>query len=99
MATLELTVDGWQVNDPRSAQPLPVHVDFAWEIAERSSPGAGDEIMDATRRLCGQLRTEAKRDPVARQTLNDLRAGMERVRATKRELGLVPDWLKAAESS
>lgn len=87
-AALELTPDGWQVWDGQSFEPLPVHCDIAWEIAEKDTPGSGAVVMEQTRKLCGELRITAKRPHIGRarraeleQTLKDLRDGMSRARA------------------
>lgn len=86
-AALELTLDGWQVWDGESFDPVPVHADMAWVIAERNERGSGEEILNRTRQLCGDLRIASKRRHVCatkrreyEQTLADLRAGLKRVR-------------------
>lgn len=76
--TLRLVSDGWELCGGNLTQPLPVSVDLAYEIS-----GCDQTVLDKTRQLCGTLRLRAKRNPVAQEQLENLRAGLEKARAVK----------------
>lgn len=77
---LRLTRDGWEVRGGDLEEPVPVHVDMAYEMS-----GFDQRVLDETRKLCGELRIPAKKSRVIREQLDDLRAGLERARAMKAE--------------
>jgi len=73
--TLRLTDIGWIT--PRDDQP--VSVPQAWRIAEHITPGTGEDILVQTDKLCGTLR--ASDNPTDQNTLRDLLAGIEALKA------------------
>lgn len=79
-AELRLTVDGWEVVTPEAAEPIPVHTDLAYEMS-----GFDQAVLDATRKLCGELRFTAKKHAPTAEILEDLRAGLRRAAAMKQE--------------
>jgi hypothetical protein len=67
---LRLTRDGWEVHGG-DYDHLPLPVNAAYEAA-----GFDQRVLDETRKLCRDLRFEAKKNRTVRKTLEELRAGL-----------------------
>lgn len=78
LTELRLTRDGWEMRGGELKEPIPVHVDMAYEVS-----GFDQRVLDETRKLCGELRFPAKKNRVIREQLEDLRAGLTRARTMK----------------
>ena len=76
---LRLTFDGWEVFIP-GHDPIPVHADYAYELS-----GYDQAVLDATRKLCGELRFKAKKHAATAEILSDLRAGLRRAAQIKEQ--------------
>lgn len=69
---------GWHVIGGQFEEPLKLDVKDAY-IASNCN----QEVLDATRKLCGELRFPAKKNPELRKMLESLRDGLAKARELK----------------
>lgn len=67
---LRLTNQGWEVHGGDYEHVL-LPVNLAYEVS-----GFDQKVLDATRKLCGDLRSAAKKSNHVNETLKELRAGL-----------------------
>lgn len=79
-ATLELLLDGWQVNGPNLQHPVPLTVPEAYKAS-----GYAQDVLDETRHLCGTLRVSYRHSKKHQSTLARLRKELAQARRIKEE--------------
>lgn len=81
--TLELVANGWRLWPGEHKDYLPLTTAEAYEIACRSEGIDEQQVLDQTRRLCGDLRMAAKRKASVATTLSMLRGELAQARELK----------------